>query len=156
MRVVLLLLLLLLRELMMDVVGKGRVLGHGSVGRGTVFIAVFVFTRLLLDGSSTEDLDLSTEDHLETLVSNGLVHPWEASAASPFVEFATEGVGFLLEIPEFTGGEETVTTRGVDVGDGAVDDGRLAGATDLGEVGEQSGEILIITSLSACARLTVI
>lgn len=138
-----------------DVVREGRLLLHGmsrrhavavaSVDRATVLVAVFVFA-LLLDRSSAEDLDFAAHDHLEALATDGLVDARETSTVTPLVEFTTEGIRFELEETELAGGKETMTARGVDVSDGAVDDRGLAGTSDLGEVREQGSQVLRSTS----------
>ena len=105
-------------------------------------VVVVAVGTLLLDGAGAEDLDLTAEDHLESLAADGLVDAGKARAVAPFVELAAEGVGLELEETELAGSEGAVPAGRVDVGDGGVDDGRLGGAADLGEVGEEGSEIL--------------
>ena len=66
----------------------------------------------------------------------------DTGAVSPFIEFTTERIGFEFEEAELAGSEETVTTGGVDVCYGRVDDGRFGGTADLGKVWEEGGEVL--------------
>ena len=120
---------------------------HTALRASVVIVAVVVVTvvaisTLLLDGAGVEDLDLTAEDHLESLPADGLVDAGKARAIAPFVEFATKGVGLELEKTELTSGEEAVPARSVYVGDGGVDDGGLGGTADLGEVGEEGRKIL--------------
>ena len=72
-----------------------------------------------------------------------LFHARETSAGTPLVEFLTEGVVLRLYEAEFTGSDGSLTTVGVNEGDGGVDDCALRGAADCGQVWEHSGEILV-------------
>lgn len=87
-----------------------------------VLIVAIVGSVLLLDGASTEDLDLTAEDHLEALATDRLLDAGKTRAVAPFVKFTAEGVGLALDEAKLAGSHEAVAARGVDVGDRGVDD----------------------------------
>lgn len=90
----------------------------------TLVIPIIILPSLILIVSdSSKHFDLTTEDHGEPFSANGFFDEGDTSAVPPFVEFTAERVGFLFQGAEFARGEEAVTTGGVDVCDGRVDDG---------------------------------
>lgn len=94
-------------------------------------------------GAHHECVHLPADDDGEGLGSHRLFDAGESSTVAPFVELAAEGVRLGLDETELAGGEHAVTTRGVDVRDGAVDDARLGRAADLRQVREEGGKVLI-------------
>ena len=118
--------------------------GDALHGRKVVLaeaVAVLVAV-LLLNRAGGEDLDLAREDHLEGLAADGLVDAGKAGAIAPLVELTAERVGLELEKAELARSECAVPAGRVDVGDRRVDDGGLGRTADLGEVGEEGGQIL--------------
>jgi hypothetical protein len=111
-------------------------------------IIVFVSSKIvivfivLLSRDSSNDLELAAEDHGESITSHGLFNPRHTGAITPFVYFTTKSVGFMFEDAELAGRENSVTTRGMDVGNGGVDDGRFRGTTDLRQIRQESGKVL--------------
>ena len=98
--------------------------------------ALFVFTHVWVV------LEIEEGDQFSR--ARWLFHAREASAGAPLVEFLTEGVVLCLYEAEFTGSDGSLTTLGVNEGDGRVDDCALRGAADRGQVRKHHGEILIL------------
>jgi hypothetical protein len=119
--------------------------GHSRVRmdivRDTFFVAVLVIT-FFFDRTGRDDLDFAAHNHLEPFTTDRLLDSRECRTIAPFVEFAPESVRFELEDPELACREETMTARGVNVGDRAIHYGRFRGTANLREVGEKSSKIL--------------
>ena len=112
-----------------------------SSAKAVVVSTDTVFTVLFF-ADDTDELQLAAEHHAESLPSDGFLDPGDPSTVTPFVDLAPESISFVLESAELSLGEDTMAPGGVNVGDRAVDDGRLGGAADLRKVGEQLGEVL--------------
>jgi hypothetical protein len=97
--------------------------------------ALFVFSHVWIL--------LEVEEGNEFSRARWLFHAREASARTPLVEFLTESVVLCLDEAEFTRSDSSLTTLGVNEGDGRVNDRALRGATDSNQVWEHCGKILI-------------
>jgi hypothetical protein len=104
---------------------------EGIVGMRTHLILFF--------RDRSEGFELAVENHGETVTTGRLFDTGDASAVSPLVELAAEGVGLEFEGTKLAGGEGTVAAGCVDVSDRGVDNGRLGRTANLREVREQSG-----------------
>lgn len=121
------------------------VVAHHTVG-GVILIAEVVsciITTIVLVDRSADSLDFTAEDHLEGFTTDRFFYARETRSVPPLVELSSKSIGLHLEQTEFTRGKGTVTTRGLDVSNGRVDDGGLGRTTDLGEVGQQGSQILL-------------
>jgi hypothetical protein len=100
-----------------------------------VILAVVLHVLLILVLSGRyDDLNLATEHQVETVAAGGLLNTCKAGSIVPLVQFLTKGIGFNLEHAKFASSNHPVTAGGMDVGDRGVDDGRLGGATNLGQI----------------------
>jgi len=109
-----------------------------------VVLVVFVLPIVVaVGGSADDDLELARDNHGEAVTADGFFDAGDTSALTPLIELAAEGIGFDLEHAELAGGKEAVSARGMDMGDGGVDNGGFRRAADLGKVGEEGGEVLV-------------
>jgi len=104
------------------------------VGMEVVFTLVFFDAVIIVNVVGQDDFHFSAEDETETVTANGFFDTRETRAVAPFVELTSESIGFEFEETKFTSGDETVTTRSVNMSDGRVDDSRFRWATDLRQV----------------------
>jgi hypothetical protein len=101
-----------------------------------VVFTLFVFhTIIVVDVGGKDDLDFASEDETEAVTANGFFNTGKARTITPIVELTSESISFEFEQTKFTSGDNTVTTRSVNVSDGRVDNGRFRRATDLRQVG---------------------
>lgn len=113
-----------------------------NVGRMDANIfAVFIVVVLSLASGDRNQFELTRENHRKRFGADGLVRTGHPRTIAPLVDFAAKGLCFVLELTELTGGQDAVATRGVDVGDGRINDAGLGGSTDLGQVGKQGCKV---------------
>jgi len=79
---------------------------------------------------------LTTDNDIEPFPSNWFFDSDQSSSIAPFVNFIAKMVVFGFQKTEFTGGQEVMTTGGVNIGYGRIDDGRFGRTSDLGKVWE--------------------
>jgi hypothetical protein len=122
-----------------DVIGRMRKWWSEIVLGFIVAIKVMSSHVFLFFRERSECFQLTAEDHSEAIAAEGLLHTGNVSAIAPIVHFAAESVAFGFESAKLTSGESSMTAGGVDVGDRGVDDGGLGRATNLRQVGKESG-----------------
>ena len=115
---------------------------RGACVVGVVVAVVFHVILIIVLIRGYDDLNLATEHQVETISAGRLLKTWKARSITPFVQFPTKCVGFDLEHAKFASSNQPVTTRSVDVGNRRVDNSRLGGATNLGQVRQKTSEIL--------------
>jgi hypothetical protein len=95
-------------------------------------IAHFKRTALFVFGHVRVLLEIEEGDKISR--TRWLFHAWEASTGTPLVEFLTEGIVLGLDEAEFTRSYGSLTTLGVNKGDGGVDNRALRGAADCSQI----------------------
>lgn len=105
-----------------------------------VVLTILVFVVIARDGC--DDLEFTAEHHGESFAADRFLDAGETSTVSPFVEFAAKCVGFHLDEAEFPACKKAVAARGMNVSNGRVHDRGLGRAADLGQIGEQGGQVL--------------
>jgi hypothetical protein len=104
-------------------------------GMHVVFTLFIFHTVIVVDVVGEDDLDFASEDEAETVTANGFFNTGKARTITPIVELTSESISFEFEQTKFTSGDNTVTTRSVNVSDRRVDNGRFGRATNLRQVG---------------------
>jgi hypothetical protein len=115
--------------------GDGRSCWSGS---SLELFTIFVFFSDTRDGN---DFQFSTQNHPKALSSHWLFYSRQGSSVTPLIQFSTEGICLLLERTQFARSHHPVPLTGVDVSDGRVDDGAFRWATNLREIGKESGKV---------------
>ena len=110
-------------------------------GVKVILIVVHVlFVILLIRGDN--NLNFTAEHRVEAVATGGLLETGNTRSVAPFVQFTTKGISFCLEHAKFTSSNQPVMARSMDVGNRRVDDRRLGRTTNLGEVRQESSEVL--------------
>jgi len=102
-----------------------------------VVVFVVVFSR---DGGN--HLELTAEDHGETIASSRFLDERDTCTTTPLIDFTAKGVRFVLKHAELPGRNHSVAAGSVNMGNRRIDDRGLGRATDLGQVGKESSQVL--------------
>jgi hypothetical protein len=117
-----------------------RFFGGPRVVKVVLIVILHVLVIFLLVGGE-DNLDLTTEHQVKAITTGRFLEARDTSSLAPLVQFPTKRIGFCIDRAKLTGSNQPVSARSMDVGNRRVDDRRLGGATDLGEVWQKSGEI---------------
>jgi hypothetical protein len=116
----------------------GIIRRHGGTGSILVAVIVTIVTIptifIILADNSGKNLDFAIENHDETFTTSGFLDAWMTGTIAPLIELTTESVGLMFELFELARSQEAVAARSVDMGDRRIDDRRLGGTANLGEI----------------------
>jgi len=107
------------------------------IAYAVVIVFVVVFSR---DGRN--HLKLTAEDHGETIASSRLLDERDTCTTTPLIDFTAKGIRFVFKHAELPGRNHSVAAGSVNVSNRRIDDRGLGRATDLGQVGKESSQIL--------------
>ena len=91
-----------------------------------VILAVVLHALFIIVlGRRYNNLNLTTEHQVEAITAGGLLNSREARSIAPLVQFPTNGIGLGLEQAKFTGSNQPVTARRMNVGNRGIYNRRL-------------------------------